>query len=124
MKLRTSQCWLKIFWERKMLTLLHIRILRRSIDSRQERIDLVYTLLIELAAPGNALKKILARSDVETFTEPQETAPVAITGLTVQAGHYRLRPGRTLCRADPDRTGCAADTYRAGGAHGTARQRR
>ena len=62
----------------------HIRILRRSIDSRQERIDLVYTLLIELAAPGNALKKILARSDVETCTEPQETAPVAITGLTTR----------------------------------------
>ena len=64
--------------------IVHIRILRRSIDSRQERIDLVYTLLIELAAPGNALKKILARSDVETCTEPQETAPVAITGLTAR----------------------------------------
>jgi uncharacterized protein len=61
--------------------LLRVRILRCSIDSRQERIDLVYTLLVELAAPGHVIKEIFRISDVEPYQEPQEPAPVKITGL-------------------------------------------
>jgi uncharacterized protein len=61
--------------------LLQVRILRRSIDSRQERIDCVYTLLVELAVSAGAAEEILKRGDVESYQEPQETVIKAITGL-------------------------------------------
>jgi uncharacterized FAD-dependent dehydrogenase len=61
--------------------LLQVRILRRSIDSRQERIDYVYTLFIELALPAISAQQILARDDVEPYREPQETAIQHIAGV-------------------------------------------
>ena len=61
--------------------LLQVRILRRSIDSRQERIDFVYTLFIELAVPAIAAQQILARGDVEPYREPQKTAIQPIAGI-------------------------------------------
>lgn len=61
--------------------LLQMRILRRSIDSRQERIDFVYTLFIELAVPAISAQQILARGDVEPYQDPQETAIQPIAGI-------------------------------------------
>jgi hypothetical protein len=42
-----------------------VQILRRSVDARQERLDMVYTLAIELVAAKQVLSDILNKKDVE-----------------------------------------------------------
>lgn len=55
--------------------IISIQIIRRAVDARQERLDLVYTLAVELCAPQNVLNDILKRSDVST----DDTMPVPYT---------------------------------------------
>jgi uncharacterized FAD-dependent dehydrogenase len=51
-----------------------VQIIRRSVDARQERLDMVYTLAIELAAAKQVLGDILKIKDVEIH----QAAPVPI----------------------------------------------
>jgi hypothetical protein len=44
-----------------------VQIIRRSVDARQERLDRVYTLAIEIVAARQALDDILKRKDVEIY---------------------------------------------------------
>jgi uncharacterized FAD-dependent dehydrogenase len=52
-----------------------MQIIRRSVDARQERLDMVYTLAIELAAAQQGLSDILKKKDVEIYRAA--AAPVA-----------------------------------------------
>jgi len=51
-----------------------VQIIRRSVDARQERLDMVYTLAIELVAAKQALGDILKKKDVEIF----QAAPLPV----------------------------------------------
>jgi len=52
-----------------------VQIIRRSVDARQERLDMVYTLAIELVAAKQVLSDILKKRDVEIHKPAP--APVA-----------------------------------------------
>lgn len=47
--------------------ILRVTIIKRSVDARQERLDLVYTVVVELYASPKVLNEILKRTDVSTY---------------------------------------------------------
>lgn len=58
-----------------------IRILRRAIDARQERVDFVYTVAVTVAADNATLRAVLARPGVSEHHEQALPAPSKISRL-------------------------------------------
>jgi hypothetical protein len=58
-----------------------IRILRRSVDARQERLDIVYTLAVEIEASAAVITEISRRDDVEPYTPRTIQVQKKITGI-------------------------------------------
>ena len=61
-----------------------IRILKRSTDARQARIDFVYTLLLSFEAEKAVLDKIVLRKDIELYHEKEAERLLKIGGVTKQ----------------------------------------
>jgi uncharacterized FAD-dependent dehydrogenase len=59
-----------------------VQVIRRSVDARQERLDMVYTLAIELVAAQQALGGILQKKDVEIFQAAPSPAVLKIKSST------------------------------------------
>jgi uncharacterized FAD-dependent dehydrogenase len=48
-----------------------LQILRRAIDARQDRLDVVYTLAVEIAASKKAVSELCRRKDIEPYHPPE-----------------------------------------------------
>ena len=58
----------------------NVRILRRSMDARQDRIDYVYTLAVSIETETAVLDKILNRKDVTLYCEKKIEKPLIVSG--------------------------------------------
>ncbi len=59
-----------------------VKILKRSVDARQERFDLVYTVAVELEASQHVLNEILQRDDVSIFHTAPTYRPQTLKNYT------------------------------------------